>query len=88
MAETMDPNLTNKKVSVCAVCKHALVWRVGPYRLACEVPGCLDLTMPFDITNISVEDLMNRLQKSIWEHQKICRPDCKLGQKNVTIMTV
>lgn len=68
MAETMDPNLTHKKASVCAVCKHALVRRVGPFRLACEVPGCLDLTMPFDFTHFSVEDVMNRLQSSIYEH--------------------
>ena len=61
MVETMDPNLTHKNASVCAVCKNALVRRVGPYRLACEVPGCLDLTMPFDFTHFSVEDVMNRL---------------------------
>jgi hypothetical protein len=61
MAETMDPNLKNKNASVCAVCKHALVRRVGPLRLACEIPGCLDLTMPFDFTRFSVEDVMKRL---------------------------
>jgi hypothetical protein len=68
MAETMDPNLKHKNASVCAVCKHALVRRVGGSRLACEVPGCLDITMPFYYTDFSVEEVMNRLQSSIYEH--------------------
>ena len=61
MVETMDPTVRFKSASVCAVCKHALVRKVGGYRLCCEDPKCIDIFLPIMNSNFCVEEVMNRL---------------------------
>lgn len=88
LAECLDPKINNGNTSVCAVCKHALVRKIGKSRLACEVPGCLDLKLPFEYTEYSVEDVMNRLQMIIFNHKNECSEECRLGQNDITLVTL
>lgn len=56
---TLDPCGQEHGMSVCALCHHGMVHKVGLRRLACEVPGCLDIVLPFDYTLYRAEDVMN-----------------------------
>jgi hypothetical protein len=67
-AETMDPSCYNEGASVCALCKRGMVRRIGTRYLTCEIPGCFEITLPFDFVNYRVEDVMTRLQVAVYDH--------------------
>ena len=72
---------------MCAVCKNGVV-RKFQNRLACENPGCVDLTIPVVFTDMGIqvpwfhmETLMNHLSSLVHDHDQSCQS--KLKQHNV-----
>lgn len=86
-AEIADPN--NYLSSVCAVCKNGIARMFGN-RLACEVPGCVDLIVPYVFCNggiavasFRVETLMNELSTLVADHDSTRTATCRLGKNEV-----
>ncbi len=59
-------------------------------RLACEVPGCVDLIVPYvfcdnyvAVASFRVESLMNNLSTLVADHDSTRTAHCRLGKNEV-----